>query len=119
MTFTRLHPGANTPFSDDIRTYTPENILMLLRQGPAVLSPRAYRRQLMRELASYGWFLAKQLLKPSRHRDPRFRDFHVDVIRRVRHEVPSVLPVGATLRLFSGLARLQGLGVRRAPPPGT
>jgi glycosyltransferase involved in cell wall biosynthesis len=109
MTFTRLHPGANTPFSDEIRTYAPENILMLLRHGRAVLSERAYRRQLVREMSSYGWFLAKQLLKPSRHRDPRFRAFHLDVIERIGPEARAKSPVRPVLRLFSVAVRLQGM----------
>ena len=118
MTYTRLHPGANTPFSDEILTYAPENILMLLRQGPAVMTPGAYRRQLLRELSGYAWFLAKQLLKPSRHRDRRFRAFHVDVLRRLRREARPRSAVALALDVSSGLAWLQGAGrgTLDAPP---
>ncbi|HEY1316410.1 MAG TPA: glycosyltransferase family 2 protein [Gaiella sp.] len=116
VTFTRLHPGANTPFSDEILTYAPENILMLCRHGRSVLSERRYRGQLLQELVSYGWFLAKQLLKPSRHRDPRFREYHVDAIRRARREVPGSSTVGQLLRLHLVLASLQGGGGRIGQP---
>ena len=37
LTYTRLHPAANTPYSNEILTYAPENILMLFRHGRAVL----------------------------------------------------------------------------------
>jgi glycosyltransferase involved in cell wall biosynthesis len=114
VTFTRLHPAANTPYSNEILTYAPENILMLCRHGRAVLTERQYRRQLAVDLAGYGWFLAKQLLKPSRHRDPRFRAFHLDAIRRARQEVPEGSPVARTLGVFSYLVRLQGAGRRNA-----
>ena len=110
VTFTRLHPGANTPFSDEILTYAPENILMLCRHGRPVLSERSYRRQLTNELVSYGWFLGKQLLKPSRHRDPRFREFHLDAIRRARADVPASSAVAQILRLHLLLVWLQGAG---------
>lgn len=116
LTYTRLHPAANTPYSNEILTYAPENILMLFRHGRAVLTERGYRRRLAVELAGYGWFLAKQLLKPSRHRDPRFRAYHADAIRRVRHEAPGGSVVATTLRLFSWLVRLQGVGRRNTRP---
>jgi hypothetical protein len=109
-TYTRLHPGQNTPFSNEILTYAPENILMLLRHGRTVLSERRYRRQLVKELSSYGWFLAKQLLKPSRHRDPRFRTFHLDAIRRTQHEAPPTSLTAGALRALELLAWLQGGG---------
>ena len=109
MTYTRLHPGANTPFSDEIRTYAPENILMLLRHGRSALPERQYRRQLAHELLSYGWFLSKQALKPSRHRDPRFREFHLDAIHRIGAELPPRSSLRPVLGAFAGLVRLQGL----------
>jgi glycosyltransferase involved in cell wall biosynthesis len=109
-TYTRLHPGQNTPFSNEILTYAPENILMLLRHGRAVLNERRYRRQLVKELTSYGWFLAKQLLKPSRHRDQRFRTFHLDAIRRTQREAPPTSPTARALRALELLAWLQGGG---------
>ncbi len=114
VTFTRLHPGANTPYSDEVLTYAPENILMLCRHGRAVLSERAYRRRLLGELVGYGWFAAKQLLKPSRHRDPRFREFHLDALRRARHEVPTTSPTALALWSISALVWLQGGGSRGA-----
>ncbi|HET8743479.1 MAG TPA: glycosyltransferase family 2 protein [Gaiella sp.] len=115
VTFTRLHPGANTPFSDEVLTYAPENILMLCRLGRAVLPERAYRRQLVKELVGYAWFAAKQLLKPSRHRDPRFRAFHLDAIRRTRREVPGTSPTGLALAAVQALVWLQGGGSRGGP----
>jgi hypothetical protein len=110
VTFTRLHPAANTPYSNEILTYAPENILMLLRHGRTVLSERGYRRQLVKELSSYGWFLAKQLLKPSRHRDPRFRAFHLDAIRRTQREAQPTSVTASALRALALLAWLQGGG---------
>jgi glycosyltransferase involved in cell wall biosynthesis len=116
VTFTRLHPAANTPFSNEILTYAPENILMLCRHGRGVLTEREYRRRMALELGDYGWFLAKQLLKPSRHRDPRFREYHVDAIRRARREVRRGSVVATTLQGFSWVVRLQGVARREAAP---
>ena len=117
LTSTRLHLAANTPFSDDIKTYAPENILMLIRHGRAVLSEREYRRQLMSEVASYGWFLSKQLLKPSRHRDRRFREFHLDVIERIERELPARSLLRVPLVGFEGVVRMQGVPQRLRPRP--
>ena len=114
VTFTRLHPAANTPYSNEVLTYAPENILMLCRHGRSVLGKRQYSRRLAVELIGYGWFLAKQLLKPSRHRDPRFRAYHLDAIRRARREVPDGSLVARTLGVFSYLVRVQGAGRRNA-----
>lgn len=76
LTFSRRQAGSRITFSDRVKTYTPENILMLVEFGPDVLSPAEYRRQLRRELGSYGFFLAKQRLKPSRRHDREFQAFH-------------------------------------------
>ena len=112
MTSTRLHEAANTPFSDEIKTYAPENLLMLFRHGRAVLTKRQYRLRVVRELSSYSWFLTKQVVKPSRHRDPRFRRFHLDAIRRTQLEVGAGSPARYVLDACEALVRLQGTALR-------
>jgi glycosyltransferase involved in cell wall biosynthesis len=103
LTFTRVHEQSNTPFSQEIGTYTPENIRMLNRHGHGVLSPTEYRHQMRRELRDYGWFLAKQAVKPSRRRDPRFRDFHRGVLERILEEVGDDYETRAAIRMCDRL----------------
>ncbi|HEX8968944.1 MAG TPA: hypothetical protein VF937_13750, partial [Chloroflexota bacterium] len=46
------------------------------RYGRGALSLSEYRRRKWRFLARYGLFLAVQRLKPSRHGDREFHEFH-------------------------------------------
>ncbi len=86
LTYTRVHEDSNTPFSERIKTYAPENIRMLLRHGAVALSPDEYRRRLRRELREYRWFLMKQRVKPSRRRDPDFHRYHDGVVAHILDE---------------------------------
>jgi hypothetical protein len=81
MTYSRRQPRSRISWSSSIKTFTPENIRLLLKYGPVVLTPRELRQRLRRELAVYVWFHLKQGLKPSRWRD---RDFHVFHSRMTR-----------------------------------
>jgi glycosyltransferase involved in cell wall biosynthesis len=76
LTFSRRQEGSRITFSDRVKTYAPENIRMLLRYGPGTLTAAELEAQLRRELRRYGFFLAKQRLKPSRLRDAEFQAFH-------------------------------------------
>jgi glycosyltransferase involved in cell wall biosynthesis len=76
LTFTRLHAKALTSFSRRVNTYLPHEVRMLIRHGREVLGQDVYQSQVRRRVQRYAWYLAKQLLKPSRHRDQSFHDFH-------------------------------------------
>jgi hypothetical protein len=76
LTCTRRHPGALTPFSHRVWSLITRDGRLLMRYGPALLGRTEYRTYLRRWLWRYGRFLAKQVLKPSRHRQREFHEFH-------------------------------------------
>jgi len=76
LTFTRMHDGALTTFSLRVHSHLSNHGRWILRYGPASLGPDSYRKTIRRWLKDYGLFLAKQTLKPARHRQREFHDFH-------------------------------------------
>mgnify|MGYP005857330921 CR=1 FL=1 len=86
LSFSRRQPGSRITFSDRVKTYAPENIRLLLRYGPVALAPAELRSQLWRELRRYGFFLAKQRLKPSRLVDREFQAYHRRQLAAIRAE---------------------------------
>jgi glycosyltransferase involved in cell wall biosynthesis len=87
LTYTRLHPNALTSsFSHRVNTYVAHDVRMLIRYGE-VLSPTEYQDALSKALRKYVWFLGKQRLKPSRHRDSQFHAFHHAEIGRMLAEL--------------------------------
>ena len=87
LTFTRLHPGALTNFSHRVNSYLSHSGRMLIRYGRKVLSPAVYRTLLRSWLWSYGVYLGKQRLKPSRWREREFSTFHRWEIERMLSEL--------------------------------
>ena len=76
LTYTRRSSSGETPTSQRLSSYTPENLRMLIRYGPETLDETEYRTRLRRELRRYVIWHVKQSLKPSRHRDEEFRAYH-------------------------------------------
>jgi glycosyltransferase involved in cell wall biosynthesis len=77
LSFTRVHPGAATPFSYMVYSYLSRDGLTLLRYGPKVMPPDEYRASLWRWARKYGRWLGRQvLLDPARRGNPKFHEFH-------------------------------------------
>lgn len=76
LTYTRIASSGETPKSQRLSSYRPENLRMLVRYGPGALSQSEYRARLRLELRAYVKWHLKQSLKPSRHRDEDFRAYH-------------------------------------------
>ena len=85
-TFSRRQPGSHNTRSSRVQSYWPENMRMLLRYGPLVLSAEEFRSRLRYELSVYLWFHAKQRVKPSRWHDRDFHTFHRRMLRLLRGE---------------------------------
>jgi glycosyltransferase involved in cell wall biosynthesis len=85
-TFSRRQRESQNTRASRVQTYWPENMRMLLRYGPHVLSREEFRSRLRYELAVYLWFHAKQRIKPSRRRDRDFHMFHRRMLRLLRSE---------------------------------
>ncbi len=86
LTFSRRPPVGETPKSAALGTYAPENIRLLLRFGPDVLTPTEYRHALRVRLYSHVWWHLKQRIRPSRRHDEPFRAFHREQLACLRQE---------------------------------
>ncbi len=86
LTFSRQRPDGETPVSLRVNSYYPENLRMLIRYGPGVLSEAEYRRQLRVELRRYVWWQAKQTLRPSRLRDKEFQTYQRSAVDKIAAE---------------------------------
>jgi glycosyltransferase involved in cell wall biosynthesis len=76
LTFTRRHTGALMSYSHRVWSFITRDGRLLMRYGPHVLSPRECRRELRAWLWRYTTWLGKQTLKPARHRQAEFHEFH-------------------------------------------
>jgi len=112
LTFTRLHPGAQTPFSHRVNSYIIETGRMIVRYGPKVLSEHRYRATVRGWLAQYMWYITKQALKPSRYRNSEFRDFHLRGIAYVEAEAQGDRTILGGLALCRTLLRASPRGRR-------
>lgn len=114
LTFTRMHAEALTSFSHRVNSYITHQGRMLIRYGPLVLSPADYRAKMREWLRQYAWYLAKQALKPSRHRDPGFHDFHRGEIAHMMAEAGTGREIRSVLslcrRLLQAAPRVEGRG---------
>jgi glycosyltransferase involved in cell wall biosynthesis len=81
LTFTRRHSEAVTSYALRVGTYKPETIELIRRYGPVFLSRPDYERALAVAVAEYALFLAH---RAASLRDPEFRAYHRDVIRKLR-----------------------------------
>ncbi len=85
-TFSRRQPESQNSRASRVQSYWPENMRMLLRYGPCVLSANEFRSRLRYELSVYLWFHAKQRIKPSRRHDRDFHTFHRRMLKLLRSE---------------------------------
>jgi glycosyltransferase involved in cell wall biosynthesis len=76
LTFARKQSEARSTWSQTMNSSSPENILLLLRYGPAVLEDREYRARLRARLKSYIRWHIRQVPRISRLRDSRFFELH-------------------------------------------
>jgi glycosyltransferase involved in cell wall biosynthesis len=76
LTYTRRHSGNLMSFSQRVWSFITRDGRMLIRYGPSLLSTDEYRSKLREWLRKYGYWLAKQALKPSRRRQREFHHFH-------------------------------------------
>jgi glycosyltransferase involved in cell wall biosynthesis len=90
LSYSRMHPAAATARTQRIGTYLPEELQMLLRYGPRVLEQAEYRRIRRRRVASYSLYLFKQALRPWRHKDVDFKQFHRRGILRLVAEANTI-----------------------------
>lgn len=109
LTYTRLHPAAQTARSFRINTFLSHEGRILIRYGPATLPPEEYRRLLRRFLRRYAWFLGKQTLRPWRYKDADYQQFHRNEIACMRAEARNDAETQVVLAALASL-------VRGAPP---
>jgi len=76
LTYTRRHATNLMSFSQRVWSFRTRDLRLLIRYGPRLLSQEEYRARLRKWLLRYGYWLAKQALKPSRRRQQEFHDFH-------------------------------------------
>jgi glycosyltransferase involved in cell wall biosynthesis len=111
LTFTRRHATNLMSFSERVWSFMPRDGRLFIRYGPQVLTRHQYESRLRQWLFDYGYWLAKQSLKPS-GRQFEFRDFH-------RREIAFMLAepnLDTTSRLvLHGYARWLG-GTSRVDP---
>ncbi len=103
MTYSRRQPDARNLWSVRVKTYWAENIRMLLRYGPTVLTPEEFRKRLRYELSYYVRFHGKQRLKPTRWRDADFHRFHRRMVRVLREESDGDRDVALATTLVAAL----------------
>jgi glycosyltransferase involved in cell wall biosynthesis len=106
LSYTRLHPGAATPFSNTVYSYLSRDGLMLLRYGPLVLSRDEYKRALWGWTRRYGRWLVRQLvLDRGRRQNPKFHEFHRGEIDLMVAEAGNEPMVRAVLSGYRRLLR--------------
>jgi glycosyltransferase involved in cell wall biosynthesis len=92
LTFTRRPTVGETPVSQQLNTYSLENVRMLLRYGPQTLPDSEYRKWLRLNLGRHVWWLLKQRLKPwltpSGQRDLQFYAYHRTAAELLLAEAP-------------------------------
>jgi glycosyltransferase involved in cell wall biosynthesis len=108
-TFSRRQRESQNARASRVQSYWPENMRMLLRYGPSVLSAAEFRWRLRYELSVYVWFHAKQRIKPSRWRDRDFHRFHRRMLRLLRAESNGDREVEVATAVIGGLLARAGV----------
>jgi glycosyltransferase involved in cell wall biosynthesis len=103
MSFSRRQPRSRIAWSYAVGSTPPENLRMLLRYGPLVLSEREFRNRLRYELREYVTFHVKQRVRPSRWRQADFHRFHRRMIRVIREESRGDREVSAAMAVVGFL----------------
>jgi glycosyltransferase involved in cell wall biosynthesis len=103
LSFTRHHEGTQTSRAFRINTFAPEEASFLMRYGPASMPLELNKKLRTRFLVRYGWFLAKQALRPYRYKDWDYQQFHRRAIARLRSEVTGDRTMEVGLSVLSRL----------------
>lgn len=103
LSFTRHHEGTQTSRAFRINTFAPEEASFLFRYGPASMSPEVNTKLKRRFVARYGWYLAKQALRPYRYKDWDYQQFHRRAIARLKSETADDRNMQTALMLMSYL----------------
>lgn len=103
LTLTRRQRGTRMEWSDLVNTTDPENVRLLLRYGPSVLSPSGFRKRLRRDLAQLLEYHVRQRLRPSRRKDEAFQRFHHRALGSLLSEANDQAEVRLTLALIRPL----------------
>jgi glycosyltransferase involved in cell wall biosynthesis len=110
LTFTRMPPGAMSPYSYRVDSFLAEQGPLLLRYG-SVLSPHERRAKLREWLRSYAWLVGRKALRPYRAAFEEFRAFHSVKIKQALSRAECDREARAVLSLLGamldGVARLR------------
>jgi glycosyltransferase involved in cell wall biosynthesis len=77
-------PGVATTFAWRVYSFLPMEGRMVIRYGPVVMNAGEYRQCIRTWLLRYGRWLGEQRIRPSRHRQAEFQEFH-------RHQIDCML----------------------------
>ena len=108
LTFTRRPPAGEFTVAQHLGSLPAEDIRMLIRYGPDVLTKEEFDRRLRRELRDYLNLQARWRIKGTRRRDPAFHDFHrrsIDAIRSEGSDLPIIHWATAAAKAILGPAR--------------
>ena len=100
LSFARRQGGTTIDRSDRIGSGIAENLLFVVRYGPAVMDPESFREALQMHLRRYSRYLAVQSLRPSRHRDEEYIDYHRRLLAILGEGVP---PAHGGLKILKSL----------------
>ena len=112
LTFSRRQQKSRIAWTFAVGTTPAENLRMLLRYGPTVLSPDEFRRRVRYELAEYVKFHLKQRLRPSRWRQDDFHRFHRRMVRLIKEDSLGEREVVAAMNVVGALLNRSGEGGR-------
>ncbi len=105
LTYTRRHATNLMTFSQRVWSFRSRDLRLLIRYGRRLLSPYEYRTTLRRWLFRYGYWLAKQALRPERRQQQEFHDFHRREIEYMLNEPGLDTQSRILLSLFRYLLR--------------
>ena len=100
LTFTRMHPGAQTPFSFRVYSFITRDGRLLQRYGPYIMDSAAYRRHMRQWLGRYGRWLVRERLKSIGKPRPDFDKFHREEIGYILAESGGDPLVNLALSLY-------------------
>ena len=90
LTRTRLHDRSVTTRADRLGSWWPEHILILVEFGPAYLSDEEFATRLREMCRSYAAQIARNAGRLGFVRDANLRDYHREVLARIRSELGAI-----------------------------
>jgi glycosyltransferase involved in cell wall biosynthesis len=103
LTCSRRLTGGLTPFAYRVWSFISRDGRLLIRYGPRLLTPGAYRAEIRKWLFEYGRWLVKQYVKPSRWFHDEFFTFHHREVELMLQEVGSDRETRRVLELYREL----------------